>query len=192
MPRKLANALLILFLLIVAVVSWQWLDDRAPDQELAQLTVPMAENETDYTLEDFTITNVNNAKGQVYQLRGRSLAHFVNGSASVIDSPSIQMTGDDNQRWSGDAHAGYLSNDFSRLELVGDVRLSHVRENNPPVHVTTELLDIDTRSRQMQTTEAVSINGEQWSFQAAEMQADLDNGILNFQSGVEANYAVPE
>ena len=74
MPRKLANALLILFLLIVAVVSWQWLDDSRPTEQASQSTVPMAENETDYTLEDFVITNVNNHKGQVYQLRGKSLS----------------------------------------------------------------------------------------------------------------------
>lgn len=191
MPRKLANALLILALLIFAVVSWQWLDDQDPAETVAQSAVPMAENQTDYTLEDFTITNVNNAKGQVYRLQGKSLAHFVNGTDSIIDTPVVQMSGADNQQWSGSADSGFLSPDFSTLELVGDVQLTHVRRNSPPVNVTTDSIDIDTRTRQMQAPQPVDIKGEHWSFKASQMQADLDNGILTFQSGVEANYAVP-
>lgn len=191
MPRKLANALLILFLLIVAVVSWQWLDDRESPEQTAQSTVTMAENETDYTLEDFVITNVNNSNGQVYKLSGESLAHFVNGSPSVINSPTVQMSGEEEQNWSGAARIGYLSADFSVLELTGGVKLSHNRGDNEIIMVATERLSIDTESRQMTSLDAVDIQGEHWTFQASQMQADLDNGILNFQSGVEANYAVP-
>lgn len=192
MPRKLANALLILFLLVFAVASWQWLDDRDATEQALQSSVPMAENETDYTLEDFTITNVNNNKGQVYQLRGKSLAHFVNGSNSIIDSPTVTMSADDNQQWSGDARIGYLSPDFAELELVGNVRFTHTRAGGAAVNVSAETISIDTRSRQMQSVEPVDIAGEHWSFQANQMQADLDNGILSFQSGVEANYDVAD
>lgn len=191
MPRKLANALLILFLLVVAVVSWQWIDERDNVEAAAETTVPMAENETDYTLEDFVITNVNNTKGQVYQLSGKSLAHFVNDSNSVIDSPSITMTGANRHQWNGDARIGFLSPDFSQLKLSGDVQLSHIRGDNPPINVTTEMIDIDTSDRKITGPQPVTIEGLHWSFEANQMQADLDNGILNFQSGVEANYVLP-
>ncbi|MEM7259809.1 MAG: LPS export ABC transporter periplasmic protein LptC [Pseudomonadota bacterium] len=191
MPRKLANALLIFLLLVVAVVSWQWIDERDSAESVAETTVPMAENETDYTLEDFVITNVNNSNGQVYQLRGKSLAHFVNDSNSVIDSPSITMSGENRQQWTGDARIGLLSPDFSQLKLSGDVRLSHISGDNPPVNVTTDAIDIDTGARQITGPQPLNIQGQHWSFQANQMQADLDNGILTFQSGVEANYAVP-
>ena len=192
MPRKFANTLLILALLIVAVVSWQWLDDRDSTAPATENSVDMAVNQTDYTLEDFVITNVNNNKGQVYQLSGKSLSHFVNDNNSVIDQPSLQMTGQNSQSWSGNATTGYLSKDFSKLQLVGNVALSHNRNDNPPVNVATEKLDIDTTSRQMTTNDPVQIDGGQWSFQANQMQADVDNGILQFQSGVEAQYAVQQ
>lgn len=192
MPRKFANTLLILALLIVAVVSWQWLDDRDSTAPATENSVDMAINETDYTLEDFIITNVNNNKGQVYQLSGKSLSHYVNGNNSVIDQPSVQMTGQNRQSWSGDANTGYLSPDFSKLQLVGNVALTHNRNNPPPVNVSTETLNIDTNSRLMSTSEPVQIDGGQWSFQANQMQADVDNGILQFQSGVEAHYAVQQ
>ena len=192
MPRKFANTLLILALLIVAVVSWQWLDDRDSTAPATENSVDMAVNETDYTLEDFVITNVNNNNGQVYQLRGKLLSHFVNDNNSVIDKPSLQMTGQNRQSWTGNATTGYLSKDFSKLQLVGNVVLSHHRINNPPVNVATEKLNIDSASRQMTTTDPVRIDGGQWSFQANQMQADVDHGILQFQSGVEAQYAVQQ
>jgi len=192
MPHNLANAILILILLIVAVVSWQWLEDRDADETTGPSTIAMAENETDYTLEDFVITNVNNTKGQVYQLSGKSLSHFVNGSDSIIDSPSVNISGDRNQRWSGSAKVGYLSPDFTQLKLSGDVALAHLKGDSEPVNVSTEVIDINTQSRQMQAPQPVDIKGEHWSFAANQMQADLDNGILTFQSGVEAKYAVPE
>lgn len=192
MPRKFANTLLILFLLVVAVVSWQWLDDRDRSELAPESTVAMAINETDYTLEDFVITNVSNTKGQVYKLSGKSLSHFVNGSDSIIDQPSVQMSGQEQQVWSGNARTGYLSTDFSQLELVGNVALSHTRKDNPPVDVKAQTLNIDSASRTMRSDQPVTIDGGQWSFQANQMQADVDNGILQFQSGVEAQYAVQQ
>ena len=192
MPHKFANTLLIFFLLIVAVVSWQWLDDRDSAEPATENTVAMAINETDYTLEDFVITNVNNSKGQVYKLSGKSLSHFVNGRSSIIDQPTVQMSGQDQQVWSGHARTGYLSTDFSQLELVGDVELSHIRKDNPPVNVTAESLNIDSASQSMRSEQPVTIDGGQWSFQANQMQADVDKGILQFQSGVEAQYAVQQ
>lgn len=189
MPRKLANALLILVLLIVAVVSWQWLDDRENNISSQSATVAMAENETDYTLQDFVITNVN-AQGKVYRLSGNSLSHFVNGNPSVIERPQVQMQGRGGQIWSGNAIAGYLSSDYSSLQLAGDVALSHKRTDNPPVNVSAEALRIDAENRQMTSDQPVTISGEKWSFKANQMQADVDNGILQFKSGVEAHYAV--
>lgn len=192
MPRNLANALLILLLLIFAVASWQWLEERDPQQPSAQSTITMTENETDYTLENFLITNVNNTKGQVYQLSGKSLSHFINGSDSIIDQPSVQMSGANQQQWTGNASFGYLSSDFTKLKLAGNVELTHRRGDSMPINVATEALNINTQTRQMESADSVNIEGQQWSFRASQMQADLDNGILSFQSGVEANYAVSQ
>ena len=191
MPKRLANTFLIFALLVIAVLSWQWLDEDTNTATTADDTIQMAQNETDYYLEGFNITNVNNDKGQVYELSGRTLSHYFEKGNSKIEYPIVRVFSNKNDFWTGQANTGNLSTDFSVLELSGDVDLAHHRENaRPKVSIQTQKLTIDTNTREMTANQAVEISSDSWSFKANQMRADVDNGRLLFNSGVEADYAV--
>ncbi len=193
MPRTLANTLLIFTLLVVAVLSWQWLDEDTPAGVDAQNTIQMAKNETDYYLQGFQITNVNNTKGQVYELSGNTLSHYFESGESIIEDPSVQVYSNDNDYWTGSARTGNLSADFSVLELTGDVDLAHHRNNDQPeIIVSAESITIDTTKRQISSAQPVNITAAKWSVTANRMRTDVDNGMLSFDSGVEAHYVVED
>lgn len=191
MPKRLANTFLIFALMVIAVLSWQWLDDDTVTLSTTDNPIQMAQNETDYYLEDFNITNVNNDKGQVYELSGTSLSHYFEKGNSTIEQPIVRVFSNENDYWTGEAKSGNLSADFSVLVLNGDVDLAHHRNNAlPQVSVQTQSITIDTAKRQMVSDQPVQITSEKWSFKANQMRADVDNGMLSFNSGVEADYAV--
>lgn len=191
MPKRLANTFLIFALMVIAVLSWQWLDDDGVTTSTSDNPIQMAQNETDYYLEDFKITNVNNDKGQIYELSGTSLSHYFDQGNSSIERPIVRVFSNENDYWTGEAENGDLSADFSVLVLSGDVDLAHHRNNSlPQISVQTQSITINTETRQMTSDKPVQISSEKWSFKANHMQADVDRGMLLFNSGVEADYAV--
>ena len=191
MPKRLANTFLIFALLVIAVLSWQWLEEDTAVTTSQNNPVEMAANQTDYYLEGFKITNVNNEKGQVYELSGKTLSHFFETGNSLITEPQVRFFRDDSDYWIGSANKGGLSADFSVLTLAGSVDLAHHRKNAQPlVSVLADSITIDTVRRQMTSEQPVNISSDHWSFQANQMQADVDSGMLSFNSGVEADYAI--
>lgn len=151
----------------------------------------MARNETDYYLEDFHIVSVDNRQGQVYELRGKALSHYFKGGNSIVDQPLVRVYSEQQQHWQGSADSGEISPDFSTLSLSGNVDLYRDRDSNQaPIQLETESITINNTSQTMQSSATVLIKSENWSFRANRMQADINTGMLSFQTGVEADYAV--
>lgn len=192
MPQQLANTFLIFALLVIAVLSWQWLDeDNTVPATTSEHPLEMVANQTDYYLQGFKITNVNTSKGQVYELSGKTLSHFLETGNSLIVDPLVRFYRTDNDYWIGSANEGDLSPDFSVLRLSGAIDLAHHRENaNPQMSVIADSITIDTANRQITSDQPVQITSANWSVKANQMQADIDTGLLNFNSMVEADYAI--
>jgi len=84
MPSKLGKSLLTFALLVIAVISWQWIDDREVETQVQNKTIEMVENQSDYYLEDFEIVNIANSRdstagtttaGRYLKITGNSLSH---------------------------------------------------------------------------------------------------------------------
>ena len=216
MPVRVGRAFFLFVLLVVAVVSWQWLDDTSvtslPDNE----SVDMAESQSDYYLEDFEIINVQNAENNAdtdlindsgnaarrVTITGKSLSHhYINGN-SILDNPTVVLRTESDEYWQASASSGNVSAEFDVLDLQGAVELSHHKPGadklisnsttDASITVDTESLTIDTSQGIIQTDDAVAVNGQGWEYTANSMRAEVDNGTLSFQSGVEATFANPD
>lgn len=165
----------------------------------------MAETETDYYLQDFQIVNVDNSRGQVYQLSGQSLSHYQGEGNSSISQPSIKVFGANKTNWKGSAQRGDISSDFRQLTLIGAVQLSQYPSlpsdldpalaqtvDKASVAISTASVRIDTAQQTIVTEDPVTIKSEHWSLKANQMQADIDDSKLFFDSGMEAEYFLQE
>jgi len=205
MPKKLSTAILLLLLLIVAVVSWQWVDERNVDPAVQNAPIEMAENQSDYYLEEFEILNVSNEDSSANAARnvkitGKSLSHHYIEGYSLIEKPQVVLLTADKEYWQANAARGTVSADFDVLRLRGDVQLTHHEAGDTPgqqldkssaITVDTESLSIDTTQRVIETKDQVVAHGTGWQYTANSMRADIDSGTLSFTSGVEAQYANP-
>lgn len=214
MPVKLGRALLVFSLLVVAVVSWQWIDDRDVQQQTEPGSIEMAENESDYYLKEFEITNVSNPSGTVQGNAGRqvtimgdSLSHHFRDGNSTLDNPSVELRTEDGDYWLASAKKGNVSAEFDVLDLYGSVVLNQYKppetrldetpaEAEPTngaaaVTIDTESLTIDTGKRLIQTNDIVTVHGDGWQYKASSMRAEVDKGTLSLTSGVEARFANP-
>ncbi len=151
MPSKLGRGLLIFVLLVIAVASWQWIDERDIEQPAASNRIEMAETQSDYYLENFEIKNISNksdnsesANGSSNQsateyhsmpadrqlnITGQSLSHHYIEGYSVIENPTVNLRSTDNGQWNARASSGTVSANFDVLNLQGNVELTHNRAN---------------------------------------------------------------
>jgi len=191
MPNTLGRSLWIFGLLVIAVLSWHWLDNSATVLVKDDDPVAISRHQSDYYLEDFFILNVDNEHGQVYEITGDTLVHHVTEGNSTIDQPSVQVFNQSKDFWRGNATTGDLSADFNILTLSGSVALSqHRHEGSAPIKIDTESVTIDTDKLTMVATTPVKISSDSWTFEAEKMQADVESGTLSFDTGVEAQYDV--
>lgn len=109
MPKTLVRKLLVLALLIFAVVSWQWLDERDPTSDTETAQVSALSNETNYFLEDFSIESVSVDNATRVRIQGDSLASFLDTGESRVSNPRVGIEGADEQSWQGEASSGLLS-----------------------------------------------------------------------------------
>ena len=215
MPSKLAPVLLIFALLVIAVVSWQWIDDREAQPEAKTNRIEMAETQSDYYLEDFEIINISNKTGasavdnpapdttvehnagmpadRQLMIAGQSLSHHFIEGYSIIKNPIVKLRSIDDGQWHARASLGTVSANFDVLDLEGNVELTHNRKKDTaPVTVDTNSLTIDTGKRTISSEEPVHVEGESWQHDANNMNAEIDRGILTFTSGVEAQFEITD
>lgn len=210
MPKTLGRSFWILALLVVAIGSWQWLENRPAAGNNADSTLRMAETESDYYLQDFHITNVDNDSGRVYELTGQSLSHHSDTGNSSISQPAIKVFGKNKTHWQGSAQHGDISPDFRKLALFGAVKLAQFpnlpaevdpalldpaqadSQHKPAVEVTSASVKIDTTKQIIATDDPVTIKSDLWSLSANRMRADINDDKLLFDSGMEAEYLLQQ
>jgi len=93
MPSTLGRSLLILLMLVMCVVSWQWIEDHQvqPVEERVD-TIKMSETRGDYYLEDFEIVNiankVDNSNVNGNQSSGDSQARAITNTGGIAVMPA--------------------------------------------------------------------------------------------------------
>ena len=201
MPKTLGRSLLIFALMVLAVWSWQWLENSPATTSSSDNTLRMAETESDYYLQDFRIVTVNDTTGEVFQLSGQSLSHHsVNGNSSITQ-PVVTVYGANQTHWQGSAQHGDISADFHQVTLFGAVRLAQFpgvpadldpalahSVDKPSVEISSASLKIDTDTQTISTDDPVTIKSDFWSLNANQMRADINDSKLLFDEGMDAEY----
>jgi len=190
MPKTLVRKLLVLALLVIAVVSWQWLDERAQNGDREAAEVSPLSNETNYFLEGFDIESVSGDSDTRIRIQGDVLASFLDTGESRVSNPRVGIDGANNQSWRGEASNGVLSADYARLQLEGGVKLTHQQSADAAtITLTAESVLLNTHDQTLSSQSPVQLTAPGWSFTASGLQANLANGHLLFPSSVEARYA---
>ena len=188
--------------MVIAVWSWQWLENSPATTSSSDSTLQMAETESDYYLQDFRIVTVDDTTGEVFQLSGQSLSHHsVSGNSSIMQ-PVVTLYGANQTHWQGSAQHGDISADFNQVTLLGSVRLAQFpgvpaadldpatahSVDKPSVEISSASLKVDTDKQTISTDDPVTIKSDFWSLNANQMRADINDSKLLFDEGMDAEY----
>lgn len=179
-----------LLALVAAYTGWQRMDaPPSGTEELPQAAV----RGTDYTLEEFTLSLLDEQGRLGVSLTGKSLEHDPRDERSRIEAPRATVTGPGDSRWEGDAREGWITDDGGELHLSGSVRLRRKPgESVPPLELTTETLTLYPERDQARTPAFVTIVQPGARLEGTGMQVDLARGTYQLNAQVRGRYDTPE
>lgn len=179
--------------LLAAVAAYTgWRRMAPPPAEMD--TLPQAAvRDTDYTLEGFTLTLLDEQGRLGVSLTGGSLEHDPREKRSHIQAPRAVVTGAGDTRWEGNAREGWIADDGDELYLSGNVRLNRpASESGSPLELTTETLTLFPDRDQAQTPAFVTIVRPGASLEGTGMQVDLARGTYRLNAQVRGRYDTPD
>lgn len=179
-----------LLALLAAYTGWQRMDAPPADTEgPPQAAAP----DTDYTLEDFTLTLLDEGGRLNASVTGRSMAHDPRAKRSRIEAPRATVSGPGGSRWEGDARQGWISDDGGELHLSGRVRLiRRPGESVPPLELATEVLTLYPERDTAMTPAFVTIVQPGAKLEGTGMQVDLASGSYQLHAHVRGRYDTPD
>lgn len=149
--------------------------------------------DTDYTLEDFTLTLLDEEGRLNASVTGGSLAHDPQAERSRIEAPRATVSAPGGTRWEGDARQGWVSDDGGELHLSGRVRLNrHPEESVPPLELSTEVLTLYPKRDIAMTPAFVTIVQPGARLEGTGMRVDLARGSYQLHAQVRGRYDTPD
>lgn len=136
-------------------------------------------------LKNMSSTRHNEDGSRQYQIKATSLIWFEASNRSELTQPVVEMFGN-NANWFVSANTGKMQQEEKKLELRGNVQ---ARRNGPqPLSLTTELLIYMADEERLSIPSDVSIDHQGGHTRAGQLDADMKQGVIKMQGGVETHY----
>lgn len=176
--------------LVVAFTGWRRM--AAPPADTGAMP-PAVTRDTDYTMERFTLTLLDEQGRLGVSLAGEAMEHDPRDGRSRIQTPQATVTGDEGTLWDAGARQGWISDDGGELKLSGDVRLARqASETVSPLELNTEELFLYPRRDQAWTPAPVSLIQPGARLEGTGMQVDLARGSYQLNAQVRGRYDTPD
>lgn len=174
---------------LVAFTGWRRL--ATPPPAPGELP-PTAATGSDYRLERFVLTLLDEDGRAGLTLTGVTMEHDPRAGQSTVTSPETSVTGPDGVRWEGSAKNGVVDDDGTRIRLDGNVTLARQEaEGIVPLRLQTERLTLYPEREQARTPAHVTLVQPGAQLQGVGMRVDLARGSYELNARVRGRYDTP-
>ncbi|MDH5301159.1 MAG: LPS export ABC transporter periplasmic protein LptC [Gammaproteobacteria bacterium] len=184
--RGLQPTLIIALLLAVVVILWL----TETEQQLRNAdTSALLNEEADYYMENFRLSETDEQGKLTKQLSGSRLAHFADRHTE-LQSPDITILQDDQPLWRLTAEQGSLLK--GQLTLNHNVRIEQLADHAARyLQVETDQLNVDMNTRTSYAPGLVQIYYASATIQAHGMHLLFDSRQMQLHSKVRGTYVQP-
>lgn len=144
----------------------------------------------DVFIHDFTITAMDESGQPNYILKANRLEHYSDSEYAVIEQPVIQLT-QGGHHWMISAKAGEID-DINQLIMLRGAVVLEQQDNQQPVRLETEQLDIDVLQKIASSPLTVTIFQQKFTLKSEGMILNNASGQLELLNSVEGNYVQPQ
>lgn len=142
----------------------------------------------DFTAEGLVLRVFGEDGQLVHRISAAAMTHYSPIKLTELDAPVYQVVGSDpNNQWEVVAEAGSFYDD-KNLVLERSVRISHLGPGDFIERAETSYLIIDTTLETMETDQAVTIFGRDFTVRGEGLSADLSAQTLELTKHVQTIY----
>lgn len=127
----------------------------------------------------------------LYRLDAARMTHGVSSDLVEMDDVRIEYRQKEEADWLVTAPSGSARLDWRTLRLEGGVRVTFESESEPPVVLTTPVLDVDATTSQATTSSEVRLTQGPHIVDAVGMTVDLTEGLVKLESRVNGLFTPP-
>jgi len=162
-----------------------WLDNKKSQPENESVAALDEVIQTDYFMEDYSITTTD-IKGNPFRwLSGSKLEHFSNGDTTLIE-PKLQFSQQE-QHWLLVAKNGSFQ-EKDKIILDGGVKIQQLNGKEKALNIETEHLDISLTENIASTNSKVTVSNENGQINAIGMNINFNQHQLRLLSQVKGHY----
>jgi len=185
--RHLTLAIVIL-LTLTPVLYWGWIGINRPAPQVTQ----QDEDRVDFFILDGHIKRYSQAGEIAHQLLSPLIEHLPGQSITQVTQPKVILLGDGDQETHIEADQGTMTDDESKIELAGNVRVIDNSSFDAPRELRTETMTLFPSSQYAETADPVIFVQALSQLTAIGMQAWLGEQRIELLSEVRGYYAKSE
>lgn len=176
------------FLAACTLVTWSW------QRAVRDYKVDTGEEEAEvagYYLLNAGFVSPGPDGRPLYRLNASRMTHGVTSDLVEMDGVRIEYRQENESDWVVTAPTGSARLDWQTLRLEGGVRVVFETDPQPPIVLTTPILDVDAATSQATTSSAVKLTQGPYTVDAVGMSVDLTTGLVRLESRVNGLFTPP-
>ncbi|EXJ12721.1 MULTISPECIES: LPS export ABC transporter periplasmic protein LptC [Nitrincola] len=185
--RHFALAVVIL-LTLIPVLYWGWMGINRPVLEVSEPN----EDRVDFFILDGHLKRYSQSGELVHQLSSPLIEHLPGPSITQVTQPKVILIGTGDKETHIKADKGTMTDDESKIELAGNVRVIDNSSFDAPRELRTETMTLFPSSQYAETADPVMVVQAFSQLSAIGMQAWLGEQRIELLSEVRGYYAKSE
>lgn len=176
---------------VIALLFAGWLtfnseQNNAPAQATARLAAGASSG---YSARDAELIETGADGRPMYTLHASTIRQQPGTQTAVLDDVAFQFRDAAGEVWNGHADQGYVQGAASTVDLTGAVSFwGTLPQSAAPVRISSDRLDVDTRTEVVTTPDPVVLEWNGQSLDARGLVAHLKEQWVKLQSDVHGTY----
>ena len=177
----------LVMLAATATFTW-WLQHLV--EPVATPTERALRHDADYTMETFTVTEMDAAGETHYRLQAESMEHYADDGSARLVKPQVRFFSRERVPWTLAAEEGTVSANNSEIHLNGAVVIERpASATQAPLRLTTSNVLIHPHDEVAETREHVMLQDPLNTTRAMGMRVQMNDERVQLLSQVQGRYA---
>lgn len=171
----------------IATFTW-WLQHLV--KPVAATAERVIRHDADYTMETFTVTELDATGATHYRLQAELMEHYSDDGSARLVKPQVRFFSRERVPWTLVADEGTVSADSSEIHLNGAVVIERpASATQAPLRLTTRNVLIHPHDEVAETREHVMLQDPLNTTRAVGMRVQMKDAQLQLLSQVQGHYA---
>ena len=184
------HTVIAVLLLAAAGLSW-WLMRSVEVTASGPQPPPAARHVSDYSMDDFTLSAMDDQGNLHYRLHARHMSHYLDDDTASLRRPDMTLYRGVQGTWNAVSDRGWIGPDQKHVVLSGDVLVwRDTPRQDDGLELETDVLHVTPDRQYAETARPVTIVQPAGITHAVGMRVSVEQGRMQLLSAVRGRYTL--